>query len=163
LDIPRRDVNKVSSSSYGLSLFSSNAGSHPEENGGVVPGESSSVSVGELCPGIDMLDGTGLEGISMVPVQEPLGGQMSHSHADPHGSRRKGEGRMCVDRRAPVDGAPGLSSTPSHGCGGDSTKNIAARILANASGAISPRMRRSFVDRQYSPSTGMDWSEWEIF
>jgi hypothetical protein len=28
--------------------------------------------------------------------------------------------------------------------------------------AISPRMRRSFVDRQYSPSTGMDQSEWEI-
>jgi hypothetical protein len=23
-------------------------------------------------------------------------------------------------------------------------------------------MRRSFSDRQYSPSTGMDWSEWEI-
>jgi hypothetical protein len=25
-----------------------------------------------------------------------------------------------------------------------------------------PRMRRSFMDRQYSPSTGMDRSEWEI-
>jgi hypothetical protein len=23
-------------------------------------------------------------------------------------------------------------------------------------------MRRSFIDRQYSPSTGMDHSEWEI-
>jgi hypothetical protein len=28
--------------------------------------------------------------------------------------------------------------------------------------AISPHMRRSFVDRQYSPSTSMDRSEWEI-
>jgi hypothetical protein len=29
-------------------------------------------------------------------------------------------------------------------------------------GAISPHMQRSFVDRQYLPSTGMDLSEWEI-
>jgi hypothetical protein len=28
--------------------------------------------------------------------------------------------------------------------------------------AISSRMRRLFVDRQYSPSTGTDQSEWEI-
>jgi hypothetical protein len=28
--------------------------------------------------------------------------------------------------------------------------------------AILPHMRRSFADRQYSPSTGMDQSEWEI-
>jgi hypothetical protein len=41
-------------------------------------------------------------------------------------------------------------------------KNKATRILVNASGAISPRLRRSFVDRQYSPSTGMDRSEWQI-
>jgi hypothetical protein len=41
-------------------------------------------------------------------------------------------------------------------------KTKVARILANASEAISPRMRRSFVDRQYSRSTGMDWSEWEL-
>jgi hypothetical protein len=36
-----------------------------------------------------------------------------------------------------------------------------ACILANASGVISPRMRCSFVDGQYSPSTDMDRSEWE--
>jgi hypothetical protein len=34
--------------------------------------------------------------------------------------------------------------------------------LSVALGAISPRMRRSFVDRRYSPSTGMGLSEWEI-
>jgi hypothetical protein len=54
------------------------------------------------------------------------------------------------------------SSVPSRGCGGGSAKNKALRILDNASEVISPRMRRSFIDRQYSPSTGMDWSEWEI-
>jgi hypothetical protein len=36
------------------------------------------------------------------------------------------------------------------------------RILADATGAVSPSMRWSFVDRQYSPSIGMEWSEWEI-
>jgi hypothetical protein len=36
------------------------------------------------------------------------------------------------------------------------------RILADAFRAILSRMRRSFVDRQYTPSTGMDQSEWEI-
>jgi hypothetical protein len=41
-------------------------------------------------------------------------------------------------------------------------RNKAARILSAAPGAVSPRMQRSFVDRQYSPSTDMDQSEWEI-
>jgi hypothetical protein len=41
-------------------------------------------------------------------------------------------------------------------------KNKAARILVGASGSISSRMRRSFFSRKYSPSTGMDQSEWEI-
>jgi hypothetical protein len=36
------------------------------------------------------------------------------------------------------------------------------RILSTAPRAISPHMRRSFVDRQYSPLTGMDLSEWKI-
>jgi hypothetical protein len=29
-------------------------------------------------------------------------------------------------------------------------------------GSISPRMRRSFVERRYLPSTGVEHSEWEI-
>jgi hypothetical protein len=46
--------------------------------------------------------------------------------------------------------------------GWGSARNKAARILFATLGAISPRMWRSFVDRQYSPSTGIDRSEWEI-
>jgi hypothetical protein len=34
-------------------------------------------------------------------------------------------------------------------------------MLSAAPGAISPRMRRSFVDRRYSPLTGTGLSEWE--
>jgi hypothetical protein len=46
--------------------------------------------------------------------------------------------------------------------GGGSAKHKTTRILVDADGAIAPRMKHSFVDRQYSPSTGMDHSEWEI-
>jgi hypothetical protein len=41
-------------------------------------------------------------------------------------------------------------------------KKKAAQILSTAPRAISPRMRRSFVDRQYSPLIDMDLTEWEI-
>jgi hypothetical protein len=61
-----------------------------------------------------------------------------------------------------IDGALSSSSAPSRGCGGGSVKNKVSRILANPSRVISPRKRHSFLDRQYSPSTGMDQSEWEI-
>jgi hypothetical protein len=36
------------------------------------------------------------------------------------------------------------------------------QILFAAPRAISLHMRRSFVDRQYSPLIGLDLSEWEI-
>jgi hypothetical protein len=52
LSHPRHDVTEVTSSSYDLSLFSSKVGSPLEENTG-----SPSVSVGELWPEIDLLDG----------------------------------------------------------------------------------------------------------
>jgi hypothetical protein len=45
---------------------------------------------------------------------------------------------------------------------GGSMKNKATRILLDASWAILLWMRHSFVDRQYSPLTGMDQSECEI-
>jgi hypothetical protein len=58
--------------------------------------------------------------------------------------------------------APGPSSAPPRGRGRGSMRNKAAQILSAAPGAISPRMRKSFVDRQYLPSIEMDRSEWEI-
>jgi hypothetical protein len=89
------------------------------------------------------------------------GSSVTFSH-EPQRSRRIGEGSLCVDRRALIDGASGSSSTPPRRCGGGSVKNKAARNLADASRAILPRMRCSFVDWQYSSSTCMDQSEWEI-
>jgi hypothetical protein len=161
LDVHRHGVSEVSSSSYGLSL-SSKAGSHEEENDVATPRGSSSESVGELWPGIDLLGEAGLEGTSVVPAPDLLGDQTLHPHVDPRGLRQQGEGGLCVNQKILVDGALGSSSTPPRGCGGGSAKNKAARILADASRMISPRMRRSFVDSQYSPSIGMNWSEWEI-
>jgi hypothetical protein len=87
---------------------------------------------------------------------------MSRSRVDPQGSRRMGEGRLCMDQKGLVERTLGSSFAPSHGCGGGSTQNRAAWILADASEVISPWMRRLFVDRQYSPSTVMEQSEWEI-
>jgi hypothetical protein len=73
-----------------------------------------------------------------------------------------GEGNSHASRGTSVSEVLGPSSAPQRGCGGSSVKNKVAQIFANAPRAILPRMRRSFVDRQYSPSTGMDQSEWKI-
>jgi hypothetical protein len=75
LDTPRGDLFEVLSSSYGLSCFSTNASSHPDEGMGGAPGGggvggSSSVSVGELWLGIYQLDEVGPEGNSVVLPQD---------------------------------------------------------------------------------------------
>jgi hypothetical protein len=57
-----------------------------------------------------------------------------------------------------LDEAMGPSFAPPRGCGGGSVKNKVVLILTDMPGAILPRMRRSFVDRQYSPSIGIDQS-----
>jgi hypothetical protein len=73
-------------------------------------------------------------------------------------------GASPMNKRALMDDAPEPSSTPlrGHGRGRGSARKRAAQILSTVLGAISPCMWRSFVDRQYSPSTGMDRIEWEI-
>jgi hypothetical protein len=73
-----------------------------------------------------------------------------------------GEGSSRATRGALVGEVPGPSSMPPRGCGGSSAKNKVTWILADTPKAFLPRMRRSFFDRQYSPSTGMDQSNWEI-
>jgi hypothetical protein len=66
------------------------------------------------------------------------------------------------DERTLLSDAPGASVVlpKSHGKG--SVKTMVVQILSGAPRAISPRMRKSFVDRQYSPLTDMGLSEWEI-
>jgi hypothetical protein len=105
-----------------------------------VPAGSSSISIRELWPSIDQLDEAG---------------QASHSLVNFRGSKGTGEGTSRAARGASVDEASSSSSALPRDCGGGSVKSKVVRILSNAIRAISPHMRRSFVDRQYSPSTGM--------
>jgi hypothetical protein len=125
-------------------------------------GGSSSVSIGELWHGVDQLDEAVCEGIFAFTTQSPPRGSASRSRANFRGLEGMGEVTSRAVRGASIDEATGLSSTPPRDCGGGSMKNKVAWILSNDVGAISPHIRRSFIDRQYSPSTGMDWSEWEI-
>jgi hypothetical protein len=70
----------LSSSSYGLSLFSLKAGSHPGENVGAVVDRSSSVSIGELWPEIDQLDEVSPGDTYMTTAQHHGGDQALHSY-----------------------------------------------------------------------------------
>jgi hypothetical protein len=56
LDAPHGDLNECTSSSYGLSLFSSTGGSRGGEDAGTKPGGSTIISIGGLWPKIDQLD-----------------------------------------------------------------------------------------------------------
>jgi hypothetical protein len=54
------------------------------------------------------------------------------------------------------------SSAQKKGHGGNSAKGKTAQLLADASSDILARIKRSFAERRYSPSTSMDRSEREI-
>jgi hypothetical protein len=76
----------------------------------------------------------------------------------PEDRERWTKGSSCARERTSV----GIIQGPSGGCGRSSAKQKAAWTLSYAFRAVSPRIRLSFIDRQYSPSTGMDRSECEI-
>jgi hypothetical protein len=69
---------------------------------------------------------------------------------------------MCSGDKSLLSDAPGLSDIKLKAHVSGFVKRVAARILSAAPRAISLCMWGSFVDRRYSPSTGMDLSEWEI-
>jgi hypothetical protein len=120
--------------------------------------EDSSPSVRELWPNIDALDNPSREDISVLCVHNAsIRGKRS---AVPIGntnkcSRREGNRDSLIDAAGTYD----FRSTRHEG---GSVRREAAWILSAAPSAISSCMRRSFVDRRYSPSTSMGLSEWEI-
>jgi hypothetical protein len=81
-------------------FFSLKAGSHHDEGMGVMPGGSSSVSIGELWPHIDKLDRAAQEGASMRNYQGNL----------PPGWCNRGMecDAMHVTGRTLLDDSPGL-------------------------------------------------------
>jgi hypothetical protein len=146
LDSPWGDFMENSSSSYGLSLFSLRVGSRHDEGAGAVPAGSPSISIEELWSGIDQLDDARPVGTSTAAASSPRSGS---------GSGRVGEGTSHA--REGVVGALGLlTSALPRGYGRGSARDMTMWILADATSVVLPRMRRSFVDRQYSPSTSMD-------
>jgi hypothetical protein len=155
LDTPGVGVIKISSS-CDLSVFSSQVDPHRAEGGGDVAEGSSSPSIGELWPDIDKLD----EVNRRATFVGDLPGSTLHEQSVSALVARVDE-RANPANRTLVDDAPGPSSAPPRGRGRGRgfTREKATQILAAAPGAISPHMQRLFVDRQYSPSTGMDRSE----
>jgi hypothetical protein len=84
-------------------------------------------------------------------VRSPRRGLRSERIGD--GTSRTDGGTLAGEALGPLVAPPGV-------CGGSSTRDRATRILPDTPESILPHMRQSFVDRQYSPLTGMDQSEW---
>jgi hypothetical protein len=116
------------------------------------------VSIGELWAEMDMIYAISREGTSVGNAPR----NAHHERRSVPLVKTTGESSSHTDKGALLDDTPGSSNAPPRGRGKCSAKNKATQILSGAPGAISLRMWRSFVDRQYSPSTGMDLSEWEI-
>jgi hypothetical protein len=157
LDTPSIDVIEISSS-CNLPNSSSKADSQRGEGAGAAPEMSLSASIGDLWPDIDKLDeiNSGRASIENVP------GNVLHDQSSMPLVLRTNENVRLVVKRTMVDDAPRQSTASLGGRGRGSTKKKVTWILSTAPKAISPRMRRSFIDRQYSPSIDMDRSEWEI-
>jgi hypothetical protein len=156
VDTPSGEADKKSSS-YNLSIFSSGANSKGAE---VIAStyEDSSPSIRDVWPNIDKLDDLAREDTSVVHARNALvHGKRSATSIENASKRSRREGKK--DSLTDVAGTSNIRSKRHRG---SSTRREAARIMFAAPGVISPCMRRSFVDRQYSPSTGMGLSEWEV-
>jgi hypothetical protein len=155
VDTPSAEVAEVSSSND-LSIFSSGADSWRAEGVGVTL-EESSPSIRELWPDIDKLDEIPREGASAVHSSDVVlhDRRLLALAKKIERYRRQGEGSLLSD-------APGPSNIRLKGCGKSSTKKKTTQILSVTPEAISPHMRWSFVNRRYSPLTGMGLSEWEV-
>jgi hypothetical protein len=98
-----------------------------------------------LWPDIDKLDEVNHGATFMGDL---LGGTL-HERSSSRSIARVNERASPANKRTLMDNALGLSSTlpRGHGRGRYSMRKKAAQILAAAPRAISPHMRRSFVDR----------------
>jgi hypothetical protein len=139
-------------------FFSSGADPQRDEGVGVTHEGFSSMSIGELWPDIDKLDeidggDTSAVNIAEVALHEKKS-LASIKKANKH-ARRGGKGAL-------LNNAPGPYNVLQKGRRMGFANEKLAQILSNALGAVSLHMRRPFVDKWYSPSIGMEPSEWEI-
>jgi hypothetical protein len=160
LDTPSGEAEVYSS--YDLSIFTPKTVAQFSEGGGNAPEGSSSVSIGELWAKIDMMDAIcqGCTSTGNVPWNT------YHERRSMPLVEMTEECTGRTDKGDLLDDAPGPSNARPRSRGRGrrkySMKNKDAQILSAAPRAISPRMRKSFVDRQYLPSTGIDLSERKI-
>jgi hypothetical protein len=161
LDAPSGEIVEVSSS-CDLSVFSLKTDAQFAEGGGNAPKGSSSVSIGELWAEMDMMDEISHGGNSVGNVPR----NAHHERMSLASVEKTGKHASHTDKGALLNDTSGPSNAQPRGRGRGhgrcSMKNKATWILSAAPRAISLHMQRSFVDRQYSPSTSMDLSEWEI-
>jgi hypothetical protein len=135
---------------------------------GAAPRESSSVSIGDLWPEINRTESTGGEGAFVTAAHGHLEALVSHSLS---GARVAMKGKTVVDSRDACEDctfrqASERSSIQKKSYNGDSMKDKTAKFLIDSKAGTSDDLphcvRRSFNERRYSSSTGMDRSEWEI-
>jgi hypothetical protein len=113
--------------------------------------EDSRPSIGELWLDINKLDDPPCEDTSVVHARNAL----IHRKRSAASIGNISKCSRCDGNKDSLADVAGMSSIRTKQRKGGSTRREAAWILSDAPGAISPRMRRSFVDRRYSHLTGM--------
>jgi hypothetical protein len=153
VDMSSSEVAEMSSS-YDLSIFSSGVDLECAEIVEVASG-GFSLSIEELLTDIGKLDEIRHEDTSVVHTGDvSLHGRESIASAEKVDRRSRRSGKKVF-----LSDAPRPSNIKSKGRRSGFAKRKAPRILSVALKTISPHMRRSFVDRRYSPSTDMGLSE----
>jgi hypothetical protein len=144
LDMPSAVVVEISIS-CDLSIFPSQVDPHRAEGGRDAPEGSLSTSIGELWSDIDKLDEINCGTTFMMDLP---GGAHRERHSSPSVARVNTR-VSPTNKRALMDDAPRPSSAlpRGRGRGRGSVRKKVAQILVVATRAISPHMRRSFVDR----------------
>ena len=160
MDTPRGDIIEISSSSYELSPFSSKVDSGHNVYGDVSPERSASASVGGLRPEIESGEGgtaTGTPGQLKASSRRRLRGEGrgTKKRARAKLGQRGGDEPRQISLRGSAFESRDVCSTKK-------ADKILADSEAGTSEVLPPRIRDSFLEMRYSPSTGMERSEWEV-
>jgi hypothetical protein len=131
-------------------------------------GGSSSVSIDDLWPEINSVEGVGCVVATMTATCGHLDASascpMSDTGATTKGTTVAGSKDLRNDSGFRQASEQVLDLKKNRGCGSvkDKVVKILAASEAGTFGDLPPRTRDSFLERRYSPSTGMESNEWEI-
>jgi hypothetical protein len=167
-------INVHSSRSYELSLFSSEADS-THGVGGLALSESSTVSINDDWPEASVaVESFRCEGDLAITDHGHIEASVSHhlSSSVNKSKKRKKTTRRCSTsggaprqtsslQRPPLQGSASQNSR-GHGSAKAKDRKILLDSEAGTSGALPRRIQSSFLEGRYTPSTGMDISEWQV-